>query len=265
MSKHAKFITTATVFSALLLAVGTAYADETADATAAPPTTDSTLAEPAAAAQPEADQPSTTATAYASPLQAPHDCEPVAPPAPKQSGFLLRLQGGPSYIAASGEPDTSLDSFGGALLISVGHELTKGFALHLDGSLSSAFAGNFSANGTEEDEFNVVLQSAGFGLGASVLFPEVGLYIAPSIGFAWANTTAYKVVDDRTTVSGSETSRVGPMVSLTVGKEWGIGHGWGVGLSLAYQYQNVPGADGQELTLSHIHTFGPRFSATFGP
>ncbi|MDH3217012.1 MAG: hypothetical protein OEN01_12100 [Candidatus Krumholzibacteria bacterium] len=92
---------------------------------------------------------------------------------------------------------------------------------------------------------------SGVGAGVTYYFMPVNIYVSGSIGGATLS------VD---TPSGAGETDIGPVLELTVGKEWWVADRWGLGAAAAFGYHSVP-EKGIDDNWSGTH-FAIRFTAT---
>jgi len=185
------------------------------------------------------------------------------PNAYRHDGFFLRLTLGMGYMWGRGTPNAELAGYAGALGFSFGSMVSENFGLHFDLSGSNAFRSGLSIDGSEDTTYNAVFQTSGFGLGATYYFMPVNVYASLGVGGGWLYTTAYTLTDDSYLLSGHETSSFGPMVTLSLGKEWWLTPAWGMGVAAMYQFLSVNGEDLGQYTVDNVHHLSVRLSATF--
>jgi hypothetical protein len=176
-------------------------------------------------------------------------------------GFFLRLSTGFGWAKASiGDATGELEISGGAgdANLAVGGMVAPNLALHgtlwgwalddPDGTLS------VSGSGSSSGSFNGTLLMGAAGAGLTYYFMPANVYLSGSIGTA--TLTGSKQLDGE--------SKSGFALDVTLGKEWWVGDGWGLGLSGDFQYFSVK--DDTFLGLDENWSgpaVGLRFSATF--
>ena len=169
-------------------------------------------------------------------------------------GFFLRLSAGGG--AANTEIDvpgakTKLDGSTGDVNFAVGGTVAKNLALHgtVFGWLVSDPDVEVDSLGTGSAEGDLDLTA--FGAGLTYYFMPANIYISGSVG-------AGKLSFD-SPVGDFESDR-GLVGELTVGKEWWIGGGWGLGLSGSFGFHSIPDGDIDENWKGN--SFALRLSAT---
>ena len=148
-------------------------------------------------------------------------------------GFLLRLSGGGGYAESSLE-DVELSGATGDVNIAIGATVSPNFAIHgtlwgwlIDGP--DVKIGNSSGTAS-----GATLDMTAFGAGCTYYFVPSNFYISPSIGAA-----TLSVEESGITVS----SDTGFALDATVGKEWWVGDGWGIGAAGSFIYHSIPESD----------------------
>jgi len=169
-------------------------------------------------------------------------------------GFFLRLSAGGG--TANTEIDvpgakTKLDGSTGDVNFAVGGTVAKNLALHgtVFGWLVSDPDVEVDSLGTGSAEGDLDLTA--FGAGLTYYFMPANIYISGSVG-------AGKLSFD-SPVGDFESDR-GLVGELTVGKEWWIGGGWGLGLSGSFGFHSIPDGDIDENWKGN--NFALRLSAT---
>lgn len=163
----------------------------------------------------------------------------------------------------TGDPKTDLDGYAGILGLSIGSMIAENLGLYIDMYGASAFRAGLSVDGAEDTTFNVVFQTSTVGLGATYYFMPANVYASLSVGAGVLYTTAYSRLDETYTLTGSEVSKFGPAVSLSLGKEWWVSPDWGIGLAAAYAFMSVNGGELGEYTVDNVQHVTVRVSATF--
>jgi hypothetical protein len=141
--------------------------------------------------------------------------------------------------------------------------LSENFGLYFDLYGANAFRSELSLEGSEDTTFNTVFQTTSIGLGATYYLMPSNIYAAVGVGAGFLYTTAYSRVDETFVLTGGETSKFGPTVSLSLGKEWWVHPAWGVGLAAVYNFLSVNGEEEGKYTVDAIHSVSVRLSATF--
>ncbi len=170
-------------------------------------------------------------------------------------GFFLRLSGGPGYASPSLDyldSNLKLSGSSGDLNLAVGGMVSPNLALH--GTLLSWVVSNpdVSWGGPGSVRFDGDLSMAAIGAGLTYYFMPANIYASGSVGFGSLTLDAAEGLDGET--------KDGPVVDLTLGKEWWVGNSWGLGAALAFGYHSFP-----EKQLTTNWTGGSlalRFSAT---
>jgi hypothetical protein len=170
-----------------------------------------------------------------------------------QDGFLLRLSVG------GGSASSSIDMMGDELKLS-------GFATDLNFAIGAVVSPNLAIHGTlfgwlvsDPDveygagsaEISGDLSLSAFGGGITYYIMPANVYLSGSIG-------AGSLTLD-TNVGEGETD-MGPVIDLTIGKEWWVSDGWGIGAAASLGYHSVP-EKGIDENWSGT-SFAVRFSAT---
>lgn len=185
------------------------------------------------------------ATAFALPAQAgdrAHD-----------NGFFLRLSGGGGSASTDleyGGSKLKLDGTTADLNVAIGAIVARNLALH--GTLWGWAISNpdMTLDGfTAESNGNLMLSAVGVGL--TYYFMPVNMYLSGSVGAG--QLTAEE--DGHTSDSDK-----GPIVDITLGKEWWVGSSWGLGVALSGGYHSVP--DGGIDASWQGTSFAVRFTAT---
>jgi hypothetical protein len=173
-------------------------------------------------------------------------------------GFLLRLSAGPGYASSEidiGSATYKYSGSGADLNLAIGAIVSDNLAIHAtlggwsivepDVELS---AGNLSLDGQLDD---ATFGLSTFGVGVTSYFAE-NFYFSGSLGFAVIS------IDD-----GSERGQTdeGLGVDLTLGKEWWVSDGWGLGLAGGLGLHSVPTENTDESFQGGSLTV--RFSATY--
>jgi hypothetical protein len=148
-------------------------------------------------------------------------------------GFFLRLSGGGGYAESSLE-DVELSGATGDVNFAIGTTVSPNFAIHgtiwgwlVDGP--DVKIG--SASGTAGD---ATLDMTAFGAGCTYYFMPSNFYISPSIGAATLS------VEEGGASASTDT---GFALDATVGKEWWVGDGWGIGVAGTFSYHSIPDGD----------------------
>lgn len=167
-------------------------------------------------------------------------------------GFFLRLSGGGGHASTSiGEGGSKLEMSGGAadINLAIGGVVSRDLILH--GTLFGwAIADPTVKLGSAESSANADLTMSGFGGGITYYFMPVNMYLSPTVGLASLSLDG--------DVDGS--TDLGFALDLTLGKEWWVGGGWGLGLAGMFGYHSIP-EKGVDESWSGT-SFAVRFSAT---
>jgi hypothetical protein len=170
-----------------------------------------------------------------------------------ESGFMLRLSAG------GGSASSALDLTGGKLELS-------GFASDVNIAIGGVVTPNLAIHGTlfgwlvsDPDieypggsvSISGDLDLTAFGAGITYFIMPANVYVSGSIG-------AGSLTLD-TSIGEGETD-TGPVIDLTIGKEWWVSDGWGIGAAVSLGYHSVP-EKGLDENWSGT-SFAVRFSAT---
>jgi len=174
-------------------------------------------------------------------------------------GFFLRLSAGGGYgeteIDASGVPflpgdNLKLSGATGDINLAIGGALKENFLLH--GTIWGwAVSGPDVESGGVTETVDANLTMSGVGIGFTWYVMPVNVYFSPSVGLA-----NLSVERDNVTVS----TDAGFGLDLTVGKEWWVSDGWGLGLAGGFSWHAV--GDGTVDEVWSGPGLGLRFSAT---
>lgn len=174
-------------------------------------------------------------------------------------GFFLRLSAGGGYgeteIDVSGVPflpgdNLKLSGATGDINFAIGGALKENFLLH--GTIWGwAVSGPDVKSGGVTETVDANLIMSGVGIGFTYYVMPVNVYFSPSVGLA-----NLSVERDNVTVS----TDAGFGLDLTVGKEWWVGDGWGLGLAGGFSWHSV--GDGTVDDVWSGPGVGLRFSAT---
>jgi hypothetical protein len=180
-------------------------------------------------------------------------------------GFLLRLSAGGGYAETAidllpFELDTlqtetvnfELSGASGDINFAIGGMVTPNLAVHgtLWGWLVSS--PDVKVDGTDAgtlDDYTVNMSA--YGAGITYYFMPINIYVSPSIGLAILS------VEEGGTSASTDT---GFAFDATVGKEWWVGDGWGIGVAGAFGWYSVPDGDIDEKWSGP--GFAVRFTAT---
>ena len=169
-------------------------------------------------------------------------------------GFFMRLSAG------GGSASTSLDFMG------VNVEMS-GFATDLNFAVGGVVTPNLAVHGTlfgwlvsDPDveagglstEITGDLDLSAIGIGITYFIMPANVYLSGSIG-------AGSLTLDAPTGEGE--TDMGPVIDLTIGKEWWVSDSWGIGAAASLGYHSVP-EKGIDENWSGT-SFAIRFSATY--
>ena len=160
-------------------------------------------------------------------------------------GFLLRLSGGAGYGSTS--VDAPPGTFGSAQTEIVNFELS-GASGDFNFAIGGVVSPNLAVHGTmwgwlvsspdvkldgatqgTASDANVSVSA--YGAGITYYFTPINIYLSPSIGFAIGS------IEEGGTTFSTDT---GVAIDATVGKEWWVGDGWGIGVAGAVGWHSVP-------------------------
>jgi len=170
-------------------------------------------------------------------------------------GFFLRLSAGGGYGQTKVtvfDEDLKLSGAAGDINLAIGGAVTPNLAVHgtLWGwAVSSPDVELGSASGTASD---ATLNMSSYGAGITYYFVPANVYISPSLGLSILSIE-----------EGGESARTdtGFGFDATIGKEWWVSDGWGLGVAGAFTYHSVPDGDIDERWSGP--GFAVRFSATY--
>jgi hypothetical protein len=170
-----------------------------------------------------------------------------------EDGFLLRLSAG------GGSASTSLDMMGASIEMS-------GFATDVNFAIGAVVSPNFAVHATlfgwlvsDPDvelggltaEITGDLSLSAFGGGVTYYIMPANVYLSGSLGVGSLTLE---------TSFGEGETDMGPVIDLTVGKEWWVSDGWGIGAAASLGYHSVPEKGINENWSGTC--FAVRFSAT---
>jgi hypothetical protein len=178
----------------------------------------------------------------------------------EHDGFFLRLSAGGGNAdteldAEVGPGEIELDGPAGDFNFAVGGVVTDNLAIH--GTIFGWYVNEpdfevFEEGGVEgEGELDGTMSMAAYGGGLTYYLMPVNLYFSASVGAAILN------FED----SGFDDSDTGIAGDFTVGKEWWVGDGWGLGFSGGMSIHSVPHGRLDENWTGKSFTL--RFSSTF--
>ena len=176
----------------------------------------------------------------------------AAGPRDHLDGFFLRLSvGGGSADTAydDGTDDLEFSGTAGDVNIAIGGIVAPNLALH--GTLfgASMTDPDFAINGAT-GVVNGDITMAGLGVGLTYYIMPANIYVSGSIGSGTMELDSF--VDARTDR--------GPMLDVTVGKEWWVGEKWALGVAVGLQAHKF-GESGMDESWSGTSK-AIRFSAT---
>ena len=177
----------------------------------------------------------------------------AAGPRDHADGFFLRLAAGMGGAKSSIDlPDGSMEISGAAadVNIAIGGMVAPNFAVH--GTLFGWTAAEPDVDFMGESAtLDGDVTAAGFGVGATWYFMPANVYVSGSVGIGSLEV-------DFGNAKG-ETDN-GPLLDLSVGKEWWVGDKWGLGVGAGVQYHRFPDGDVDENWSGA--TYCLRFTAT---
>lgn len=165
-------------------------------------------------------------------------------------GFFLRLSAGPGtanshidYIGAdeNGQPvpiHLELSGTSGDINFAIGGIVSPNLAVH--GTLFgwSVNEPNVEANGMDQGSAsNLTLSVVGGGGGVTYYLEPSNLYLSGSLGLARLHGE---------TPGRDFDSDLGPVLDMTIGKEWWVGGQWGLGAALAVNIHSLHDPDVDE-------------------
>jgi hypothetical protein len=152
--------------------------------------------------------------------------------------FFLRLSAGGGYgktSADDGVDEIELSGPAGNANFAIGGIVAPNLALH--GTLWgwSVADPDVDFNGvTLGSANNTQLTMSAVGIGITYYIMPAGLYLSPSVGAAIGTLE----------VAGNEyNTDTGFAFDATIGKEWWVGDGWGLGVAGAFGYHSIPDGD----------------------
>jgi hypothetical protein len=148
--------------------------------------------------------------------------------------------------ASSGDDDIDVDGFGGDFTFALGGCVSENLALH--GSLFSWVLSDpdVEIDGLGSGELDGTYSMSAYGGGITYFIMPANMYLSANVGLG------FLTID---TELGDETSDPGFATDLSVGKEWWVSNGWGLGLAGALGIHAIEETNGWSA--------GVRFSATF--
>lgn len=169
-------------------------------------------------------------------------------------GFFLRLSaggGGASTSISDGSDDLELSGPVADLNFAIGGCIAPNFAVH--GTLWgwSMPDPDFKVGGLSGSANDATIGMSGAGIGITYYVMPANFYLSPSVGIG-----TLRLELDNVSVS----SDTGFSLDLTVGKEWWVSDGWGIGLAGDVNYHRIPDGDIDD-SWSGVG-FGLRFSST---
>jgi hypothetical protein len=168
-------------------------------------------------------------------------------------GFFLRLSAGGGSASTELDLGPNLKMSGGMsdVNIAIGGIVSPNLALHatIFGWVVSDPDVKFVGRSAEASGD---LDLSALGIGLTYYFMPANFYISGSVG---GGSLSLDVS------TGEGETDTGPVLDLTVGKEWWVSDGWGLGAALAVGYHSVPEKDIDENWTGT--SFAVRFSATF--
>jgi len=176
----------------------------------------------------------------------------AAGPRDHLDGFFLRLSAGGGSAETSyddGTDDLEFSGTAGDVNIAIGGIVAPNLALH--GTLfgASMTDPDFVINGAS-GVVNGDITMAGLGVGLTYYIMPANIYVSGSIGAGTMELDSF--VDART--------ERGPMLDLTLGKEWWVGEKWALGVAVGLQTHKFGEADTDESWTGTSYAL--RFSAT---
>jgi hypothetical protein len=180
--------------------------------------------------------------------------DPWAHPMPGRfthEGFFLRLNLGPGFASIS-RPNYKWSGLGLGLGVSVGGSLIENLALHADFNTTLVANPRQRAFGHKSDfDADIVFESMGLGL--TYHFMPVNVFVSGSAGIG--------VLVFENDDGASKDTSAGLSLSGMIGKEWWVGHDWGLGIAGQIMYLRVKDyVDDRRLDGL---TFNLLFSATY--
>jgi len=169
-------------------------------------------------------------------------------------GFFLRLSAGGGSASTSldlGIGDLEMSGFATDVNFAIGGVVTPNLAVHgtLFGWLVSdpdAEAGGMTAEITGDLDLSAI------GIGVTYYIMPANVYLSGSLG---AGSLTLDVP------TGEGETDMGPVIDLTIGKEWWVSDSWGIGAAASLGYHSVP-EKGIDENWSGT-SFAIRFSATY--
>jgi len=149
----------------------------------------------------------------------------------QHDGLFLRFQLGFGGLKSAGG-QTSLSGTAGSFAVALGFSPTDHLVLY--GEIFDDVA--TSPTGTLYDHpisagDGVTQTLVAYGIGAAWYFTSLNAYVSVTGGVGKVAVDATKA----TTITGTATSETGPMVRLSLGKEWWVSPNWGLGVSLSLE------------------------------
>ncbi len=170
-----------------------------------------------------------------------------------EGGFFLRILAGSGYAQTElGDPAT-MKYFGpcGGFNFAIGGVVSKNFSVHAS-LLSWLIAGPAVETGESSTDLNGDLTLSAVGIGMTYYIMPINIYFSPSVGVG-------RLILESGGVTG-DTER-GPVIDLTMGKEWWVGGSWGLGVAGMVGYHSV--RESEEIDVDwRGYSIGIRFSAT---
>jgi hypothetical protein len=170
-----------------------------------------------------------------------------------EDGFFLRLSGGGgtgnSELSSGGET-LKLSGTTADLNFAIGAIVTPNLALH--GTIFGWLISDptVEMNGDSGTATGTDLDLSAYGAGVTYYLMPANVYFSGSLGFGSLSTSGV--------VSGN--TDAGPVLDLTIGKEWWVSNGWALGIAGGFSYHSLPepGVDDNWSGTS----FALRFTAT---
>lgn len=156
----------------------------------------------------------------------------AAGPRDHQDGFFLRLSAGGGSASTEYKDagdDVEISGPAGDVNIAIGGMVAPNLALH--GTLFGASMSDpdITWNGNE-GSLNGDVTVAGVGIGLTYYFMPANIYISGSVG---SGSMEFDGIIDVSTDQG-------PLLDLTLGKEWWVGDKWALGAAFGVQTHSIP-------------------------
>jgi hypothetical protein len=178
-------------------------------------------------------------------------------PRDHRDGFFLRLSGGLGHAESSlDDVPGSIDQIdvsgtSGDLNIAIGGVVSRNLALH--GTLWGWSVGGSDVEVDGVDIWNdATFTLSAVGIGVTYYFMPINIYISPSLGLGVVNLD----------VPGPDyESDTGLAFDFTLGKEWWVSRGWGLGIAGGLGFHSIDAENSNDEWSGT--SFGVRFTATF--